>query len=65
MTRKVEKITRDALRAMAVGETIEASYESGYDLESARSVTYQLQKLEGSKYSTCVEGLSLSVTRKA
>lgn len=58
-----EKITRDRLRNMRDGETIEVACVDGYALESQRNTVYAFQRLEGCRFTTKVNGLTLSVTR--
>ena len=43
MEQKVEKITRERLRAMLDGDTLKVDCVDGYDLASQRNTAYAIQ----------------------
>lgn len=59
---KIDRITRDRLRAMAPGDVITVECANGYDLESQRNTTYQMHKLVNHRYTCSVKGLTLTIT---
>lgn len=61
--KKLEKITRDRLRAMKVGDTVVVTCKDGYDLESQKNTAYAMRKLENYRYSCKSDGMVLTVTR--
>ena len=63
MEQKVEKITRERLRAMLDGDTLRVECADGYDLDSQRNTAYAMQRMEGCKFSCKATGLTLQVTR--
>lgn len=63
MEQKVEKITRERLRAMRDGEEITVTCKDGYDLDSQRNTAYAMGKMEQCRFSCKAEGLTLTVTR--
>ena len=63
MEQKVEKITRERLRAMLDGDTLKVECTDGYDLDSQRNTAYAMQRMEGCKFSCKATGLTLQVTR--
>ena len=63
MEQKVEKITRERLRAMLDGDTLKVDCTDGYDLDSQRNTAYAMQRMEGCKFSCKATGLTLQVTR--
>lgn len=58
-----EKITRELLRGLKHGETVQVVCLDGYDLDSQRNTAYAMQKMENCKFSCTTEGLTLKVTR--
>lgn len=58
-----EKITRERLRNLPVGESITVQCEDGYDLDSQRNTAYAMRKLENKLFSCVAEWLQLTVTR--
>lgn len=63
MNRRVDKVTRDVLRGMKVGDTVTFSSENGYALESARSLTYTFQRLEKVRLTCKIDGQVLIITK--
>lgn len=63
MELKVEKITRERLRNLANGDTLEVVCANGYDLDSQRNTAYALGSKEGCRFSCKADGLTLRVTR--
>lgn len=63
MEQKVEKITRERLRALLDGDTLRVECADGYDLDSQRNTAYAMQRMEGCKFSCKATGLTLQVTR--
>lgn len=63
MELKVEKITREHLRAMFDGDTLKVDCADGYDLDSQRNTAYALGRIENCRFSCKAEGLTLTVTR--
>lgn len=63
MEQKVEKITRERLRAMLDGDTLTVECTDGYDLDSQRNTAYAMGKMEHCRFSCKVDGLTLQVTR--
>lgn len=63
MEQKVEKITRERLRAMQNGDVLTVECENGYDLDSQKNTAYAMQRMEGCKFSCMATGLTLQVTR--
>ena len=63
MEQKVEKITRERLRAMLEGDTLRVECADGYDLDSQRNTAYAMNKKEQCRFSCKAEGLTLTVTR--
>lgn len=63
MEQKVEKITRERLRAMLDGDTLRVECADGYDLDSQRNTAYAMGKMEQCRFSCKVDGLTLQVTR--
>ena len=63
MEQKVEKITRERLRAMLDGDTLMVECADGYDLDSQRNTAYAMGKMEQCRFSCKAEGLTLTVTR--
>lgn len=63
MEQKVEKITRERLRALLDGDTLMVECADGYDLDSQRNTAYAMQRMEGCKFSCKATGLTLQVTR--
>lgn len=63
MERKVEKITRDCLRAMRIGEAVGVECIDGYDLDSQKATAYAMQKMENCRFSCRTNGLALTVTK--
>lgn len=63
MEMKVDKITRERLRVMQDGDSIQVECVDGYDLDSQRNTAYALQSKERCRYSCKTEGLTLTVTR--
>lgn len=63
MEQKVEKITRERLRAMQNGDTVMVDCKDGYDLDSQKNTAYAMQKMENCRFRCKVDGLTLSVTR--
>lgn len=63
MEQKVEKITRERLRAMHDGDTLRVECADGYDLDSQRNTAYAMGKMEQCRFSCKAEGLTLTVTR--
>ena len=61
--KKLEKITRDRLRAMKVGDTVVVTCKDGYDIESQKNTAYAMRKLENYRYSCKSDGMVLTVTR--
>ena len=45
--KKKEKITRDCLRAMKIGDTVVVECKDGYDLDSQKNTAYAMQKTAG------------------
>lgn len=63
MEQKVEKITRERLRAMLNGDALRVECADGYDLDSQRNTAYAMGKMEQCRFSCKAEGLTLTVTR--
>ena len=63
MEQKVEKITRERLRAMQNGDVLTVECENGYDLDSQKNTAYAMQRMEAWKFSCKATGLALEVTR--
>lgn len=63
MEQKVEKITRERLRAMLDDDTLRVECADGYDLDSQRNTAYAMGKMEQCRFSCKAEGLTLTVTR--
>ena len=63
MNKTVDKVTRDVLRAMKPGDSVTFSSESGYAIESAKSMAYTLQKLERVRFTCKKDGPTLTITR--
>lgn len=63
METKVEKITRERLRAMQNGDTLTVECADGYDLDSQRNTAYAMGKMEQCRFSCKADGLTLQVTR--
>lgn len=63
METKVEKITRERLRAMQNGDTLTVECADGYDLDSQRNTAYAMSKMEQCRFSCKADGLTLKVTR--
>ena len=61
--KNVGKITRQALRSMISGDTIEVVCTDGYDLDSQKNTAYAMQKMENCRFACKTNGLTLSVTR--
>lgn len=62
---EVEKVTRDMLRSIQVGETQNFELPSAAACESAKTMAYQLQRIDGTKYTakTDYDNTSLAITR--
>ena len=63
MEQKKEKITRDCLRAMKIGDTVVVECKDGYDLDSQKNTAYALGRIENCRFSCKSDGLKLTVTR--
>lgn len=63
MSAKVEKITRERLRAMHDGDQITVTCVDGYDLDSQKNTAYAMSKMENCRFSCKSAGLVLTVTR--
>ena len=63
MEQKVEKITRERLRAMLDGDRLRVECADGYDMDSQRNTAYAMGKMEQCRFSCKVDGLTLQVTR--
>ena len=63
MEQKVEKITRERLRAMQNGDVLTVECENGSNLDSQKNTAYSMQRMEGCKCSCNATGLTLQVTR--
>lgn len=63
MEQKKEKITRDCLRAMKIGDTVVVECKDGYDLDSQKNTAYAMQKMENSRFACKSDGLTLTVTK--
>ena len=63
MSAKVEKITRERLRAMRDGDQITVTCADGYDMDSQKNTAYAMSKMEGCRFSCKSDGLVLTVTR--
>lgn len=63
MSAKVEKITRERLRAMRDGDQITVTCADGYDMDSQKNTAYAMSKMEGCRFSCKSDGLTLTVTR--
>lgn len=63
MTEKGNKVTRERLRALKPNETLTVQCKDGYDLASQKNTAYDMQKLEGCKFTCRTDGLTLNVTR--
>lgn len=63
MEQKKEKITRDCLRAMKIGDTVVVECKNGYDMDSQKNTAYALGRIENCRFSCKCEGLKLTVTR--
>ena len=51
MKTKIEKVTREHLRKMAVGETVVFELPTAAACDSGKATAYQVQNLEHCKYS--------------
>lgn len=63
MSAKVEKITRERLRAMQDGDQITVTCADGYDMDSQKNTAYAMSKMENCRFSCKSDGLVLTVTR--
>lgn len=63
MEQKKEKITRDRLRAMKIGEAITVQCKDGYDMDSQKNTTSAMQKMENCRFACKSDGLTLTVTK--
>lgn len=63
MEQKKEKITRDCLRAMKIGDTVVVECKDGYDLDSQKNTAYAMQKMENYRFACKSDGLTLTVTK--
>ena len=63
MESTVEKITRDCLRAMKMGDTVAVECRDGYDLDSQKATAYAMQKMENCRFACRTNGLALTVTK--
>lgn len=64
MAQKVkEKITRDCLRAMKIGDTVVVQCKDGYDMDSQKNTAYAMQKMENCRFACKSDGLTLTVTK--
>ena len=61
--KKKEKITRDCLRAMKIGDTVVVQCKDGYDLDSQKNTAYAMQKMENCRFTCKSDGLTLTVTK--
>lgn len=61
--KKKEKITRDCLRAMKIGDTVVVECKDGYDLDSQKNTAYAMQKMENCRFACKSDGLTLTVTK--
>lgn len=51
----MERVTRDDLRGMAIGETKEFHLPNAKACDNAKSVAYQLQNQEGCKFNVSTD----------
>ena len=63
MEQKKEKITRDCLRAMKIGDTVVVECKDGHDMDSQKNTAYALGRIENCRFSCKSDGLKLTVTR--
>lgn len=63
MNRRVDKVTRDVLRGMEVGDSITFVSPNGYAQDSAKSLTYKMHRLEECRFTCRTDGLSMTITR--
>lgn len=63
MPARVEKITRERLRAMRDGDQITVTCADGYDMNSQKNTAYAMSKMENCRFSCKSDGLVLTVTR--
>lgn len=63
MPAKVEKITRERLRAMRDGDQITVTCADGYDMDSQKNTAYAMSKMENCRFSCKSDRLILTVTR--
>lgn len=61
--KKKERITRDCLRAMKIGDTVVVKCKDGYDLDSQKNTAYAMQKMENCRFTCKSDGLVLTVTK--
>lgn len=63
---KAEKVTREMLRGISVGETAVFELPTAAACDSGKATAYQTQNIDGVKYSirTDYKARSLSITRK-
>lgn len=58
-----DRVTRERLRQMEIGETLTVMCINGNDLYAQKSSAYAMQKIDNCVYSCKAEGLKLSVTK--
>ena len=63
MNRRVEKITRDLLRSMEVGNSVTLVSPNGYAQQSAMTLAYNMRRLEDRRFTCKTDGLTLTITR--
>ena len=63
---KAEKVTREMLRSISIGETVVFELPTAAACDSGKATACQMQNIDGVKYSvrTDYKARSLSITRK-